>query len=400
MIRLCSFLFLVLIIGMCRTNKESLTTEKPWTLLFYADEDFTPSYGRFHLFSRVAAPGPNLNIFILHDPEEGPARYYTIGEDHQRVRLEELGEVNMGSPSTLYDFIAYAKSNYPAERVMLCLYNHGGGWLGACWDYTNGHDWLSPDDMQSAIRRAGGVDMVVFNGACQMGAMEAAFELRELADVYIGSENRHTYEFWDEPMGDICRLLNATPDLSTIELGEIIVEMIWNESQNLPTFRPELTLSAIRMDKLDALADALDELSQAYSQNFTEFQSHMSTKYRSIRAYRDRSLDIYHLAEELLNIELDPQIKMKLESVKTCQEEAVIAECHGEDMNDSQGLSIYFPNPEQSSYNTLYHDENFSLDFARQTGWDELLAAYFGVIHRITHTSNPHPPSEHLSHPE
>jgi hypothetical protein len=388
---------LILFIGACRTHKEPSTVEKPWTLLFYADEDYTPSYGRFQLFSRVAALGQNLNIVVLHDPEEGPAGYFTIDEDHQRVRLEELGEVNMGSSSTLHDFIAYAKSRCPAERYMLCLYDHGGGWIGACWDYTNDHDWLSPDDMQSAIRRAGGVDMIVFNGTCQMGAVETAFELREWADVYIGSENRHTYEFWDEPMGDICRLLNASPGLSTLELGEIIVEMIGSESHNLPYYRPGLTLSAVRMDKLDALAVAIDEASYAYSQNFAVFQSHLSTKYSSIRAYRDQSVDIYDLAVELLKIESDPQIRTSLEAVKTCLDAAVIAECHGEDMNDSHGLSIYFPNPEQSPYNTLYHEEHFSLDFTRHTRWDELLTAYFGILNRVTQSYRPLPPSEHLS---
>src|SRR6185295_12580297 len=42
--------------------------------------------------------------------------------------LVKLGEVNMGDPAVLKDFIAWSKKNYPAKHYMLEFWSHGQGW--------------------------------------------------------------------------------------------------------------------------------------------------------------------------------------------------------------------------------------------------------------------------------
>ena len=42
--------------------------------------------------------------------------------------VEDLGELNMGDPQTLYDFIYWSMTNYPADKYFLILWDHGSGW--------------------------------------------------------------------------------------------------------------------------------------------------------------------------------------------------------------------------------------------------------------------------------
>src|SRR5262249_33949336 len=39
-----------------------------------------------------------------------------------------LGETNTGDPAVLRDFATWAVTDYPADRYMLVIWNHGAGW--------------------------------------------------------------------------------------------------------------------------------------------------------------------------------------------------------------------------------------------------------------------------------
>lgn len=42
--------------------------------------------------------------------------------------ISDLGELNMGDPNVLKDFVTWAKQNYPAENYVLVIWDHGDGW--------------------------------------------------------------------------------------------------------------------------------------------------------------------------------------------------------------------------------------------------------------------------------
>jgi len=44
--------------------------------------------------------------------------------------VESVGEVDMGDPQTLIDFVTWAVQKYPAQKYALILSDHGGGWTG------------------------------------------------------------------------------------------------------------------------------------------------------------------------------------------------------------------------------------------------------------------------------
>ena len=59
--------------------------------------------------------------------------------------------------------------------------------------------------------------------------------------------------------------------------------------------------------------------------------------------------------------------------------DAVIVECHGTNMENAHGLSIYFPDTSKHFYKANYGASNYGLDFSAHTHWNEFLDAYYGM---------------------
>ncbi len=245
----------VLNIKFQKNNVKSLES-KPWTTLYYIDNDYENSgYSDpiEQLFIDEISSNDNVNVVMIQDSIDTPAFLYYIDADHNKLLLEELGEINMGDYQTLSYFINYGKQNYPADRYLLWVYNHGGGWKGACMDDTNNDPLLTMDDFQKALLETGGVDIISFF-ACLMSSLESVYELRDLVDVYVGSEDLAYISWWDGICGDTNKLIAESPDLSNEEIGKKIVDFYEAHPNQ---FSNMLTASAIKADKIPVLVNAI-----------------------------------------------------------------------------------------------------------------------------------------------
>jgi hypothetical protein len=96
----------------------------PWTI-----------FDNFQAITGVHS-GPYVNLIALQDTYNDSTKIWHIDENSDMVLLEEMGERNMGFEEALYDFVAYAKEHYPADRYIMCFFGHGGSWFGCCGDGT------------------------------------------------------------------------------------------------------------------------------------------------------------------------------------------------------------------------------------------------------------------------
>ncbi len=352
-------------------------SSQTWTYIFYDDADFANGYDPLADFAYEAYSAENLNVVVLQDTYTNPARVWYVDSNHQTVLLEEWGEVNMGDDSTLGSIINYAKTNYPADRYLLAVYDHGGGWRGACIDETNG-GWLQMNEFQLALEATGGVDIICFTAPCLMGALESAYELRGLADVYIGSEELSGFAYWWGAIGPVCDLLCASEHLTTSEVAEGIIQAV-DDADEYPD-RAQLTMSATRTEDLTILAQAISAVATYAAHNMLALGANLTEARDAAWAFGGASADIYgeidlaDFIELYSSIETDPVILDRLQLVEDAFSQAIIAECHGRGQTRSHGLSIYFPIDEatyQSSYELVY------LDFADDTTWSNFLAAYY-----------------------
>jgi len=389
---------------------ETQGSSKEWTLMFYDDADFYNAFDPLWVIQNYTGSTENVNVLVLQDKEHGPARIWYIDEDCNKVLLEELGEINMGNYTTLRDFVDYCKINYPAERYMITLYNHGGGWRGACWDSTNNSDNLEMDEIQRALNESGGVNIISFS-ACVMGCIEGAYELREEVEVYIGSEEMYGFGDW---VGIIPPVLDENAEDSTYNISKKIIEahedtypyfgrlydwtigMIRQMAMLIFPYPPALTISAVRTDKLETLVSSVDNLSDVlinniclYRRTITGVRFRVDDYPRPMRIFSPMGdcVDIYHfvnLIDKLRFRLLTPELHEAVEDVKENLEQVLVDEHHQIGHRNAHGLSIYFPPKYTISdfkrYDSLY--PNCGLDFTEDTSWDEFLEFYLG-IHRI-----------------
>jgi len=348
-----------------------------WTIMFYDDADFNYAYDPFDDFRSQIIDNDNVNVIILRDIEYDSASIYQIKEDTFTI-LKQMGELNMGDQETLSEFVSYSKSNFPAERYILAFYDHGGGWEGLCWDKSHSNDNLEMDEIQTALTENGGVDLLLNTAPCLMGAIESAYELRNCTDIYIGSENYSGFCWWFNTINDFNIDLLVTPDISNDELAENIINYIYINSFDWVDWDwyDGLTMSAIKVDKLESVIRSFNKICLKYIENPGKFISFIENDDFNI-SYFNKSVDLYELLLILEQFETDPMILYESFRTRTLLSEAVLSEYHGSEYPNAAGLSIYFPFLKYHYYHLNYTDEHYKLDFSENTFWDEIIEQYF-----------------------
>ena len=140
--------------------------------------------------------------------------------------LEESETANMGDAQTLYEFLDFASTNYPADRVAVTFWNHGGGSVsGAAFDELHGLDSLDLAEMYQAFDAVWPADkddpaleLIGFD-TCLMATVDVAAVFQNFAKYLVASEevepaNGWLYSSWlgalaEDPTMDGARLGRA-----------------------------------------------------------------------------------------------------------------------------------------------------------------------------------------------
>ena len=122
-------------------------------------------------------------------------------------KLKKAGEVrqaSMGKTSTLTGFLKWGIKKYPAEKMGVIFWDHGGGSLsGVCFDELEDNDSLGLREIDAAFLSLADsgelTDKFEFIGfdACLMGTVEAANILASYSDYMFGSEESEPGSGWD-----------------------------------------------------------------------------------------------------------------------------------------------------------------------------------------------------------
>src|SRR5262245_12773339 len=185
--------------------------------------------------------------------------------------LEDLGKVDMGKGTTLTDFVAWSKANYPAKRYLLVIWDHGQGWRDqsaltvrgpdrrdravglrdhilnrAGRNRANRADAPRPDefvhgvvrhvshdedtgnklynrDIQDSLRLLLGqekLDVIGFD-ACLMSMIETGYALREVAQVMVASQELEPGDGWNYALW--LKKLVDNPTMDAKQLGQALV---------------------------------------------------------------------------------------------------------------------------------------------------------------------------------
>lgn len=180
-------------------------------------------------------------------------------------KKETLELQSMGDTGTLVDFLRFCDKNYPAEKTMLILWNHGGGTLGGVsYDENYGMDSLSLAELRDAFAQTGkSYDIIGFD-ACLMANLETANSVSSYGTYLIASQELEPANGWNYT--GIIEALQHDPEIMPEDLGRAVCDSFMQGCIRNRSDR-EATLSLIDLSKIP-------ELSEQYQQYGKELFAH------------------------------------------------------------------------------------------------------------------------------
>ena len=158
--------------------------------------------------------------------EDGSCARYRIKDGEIEKVLDLDPSTCMTEGKSLSDFIRWTGENYPADRYMLVLWDHGGGFpMGYGMDQLNsredGEETMPCSDIVEAVRDGGiKFDLIGFD-TCLMQDIDLACSLEPYADYFLASEETESGYGWNYSLG--FSRLAAEPGMSTEDFGALMV---------------------------------------------------------------------------------------------------------------------------------------------------------------------------------
>ena len=360
-----------------------------WTVLVYGLGDNNLEEDLLNDLQEMAAvPAGNLTFVALVDrtPDYTDAELAGIGNWSGTKLLTvtpgvfteeaDLGELNLGDPAVLTDFIDGGIAAHPADHYALILWDHGSI-QGVGSDQSHG-DALSVPEIAAAIRGGldtAGVDRLDIIGfdACLMGAFEVASAMGPVADYMVASEEVEPNTGWDYSAFDH---IAAQPDAVTARsLGEEIVRRYVATSG---PGDPTVTMSLVDLSLADDLVAALDGFRATVAPEMATFAATIG-RGRSAAPYFGASplpeedfymVDIGVFLQSLL--EADAPLGDSAAAALAVFDEMVLASDAGEAASEATGMAIHFP-----PYLEVYWKDWYLA--AAAPVWPDFLDAYYAA---------------------
>ena len=262
-------------------------------------------------------------------------------KDGSLVRLEEnMGNASMTNPNTLAEFIRYGAKNYPANRMCLIFWDHGGGSVsGYGYDERYGQgQTMTLAGINEALKN-GGVqfDFIGFD-TCLMATVENGLMLDQYADYMIASEETEPGVGWYYT--NWLTKLSSKPSMPTIEIGKIItddfVEVCNRNCRGQATTLSVVDLAELAAtvpDELKKFSISTNELIQ--NKEYKKVSSARSSTREFAQQTRIDQIDLVHFARNMKTEEGTSLAKALQGAIKYNRT--------GGGISNAYGLSIYFP---------------------------------------------------------
>ena len=302
-----------------------------------------------------------------------------------------FGELNLGDPSVLAEFIKLGLDEFPADKTALFLWDHGAGWPGMGPDETDGYDILTLGEMRDGIEvglEAAGVEKFDLIGmdACLMASYEVAHAVSGLTDYLLASEELEPGHGWDYRSLSI---LSAQAEVEPLELGRAIADGFESQAKEFGT-ASDITLSLLDMAHFDdftkVFRDILDDANDEIDRIGAEVRN-ASTKVPAYGKNPDPAKSTHHIDLGTFVAEWYDWNPGLLVQFEESLEKLVAYKIAGPSNQRSTGLSIYFP-AESSYVNPNYFDltQQTDVDF---TQWSIFLDGYLTAGKQIQMASYP-----------
>lgn len=373
-------------------------TRSKWTVLVYlnaANDLYAASTLNMNQMEKVAN-NPEVRFVVQWKQSksafsgstfDGTRRYLVKHDTTSQVNSTLLQDdlrgdsgqaLDMGSAKSLKDFVAWGKSNFPSDRTVLVLWNHGNGWrrspeeeAGRAWSYddqygTSIKTWETDDAL------AGQTFDIVAWDCSLMQMMEVAHEFRGIASYMAGSEESPPADGY--PYDAAFAGFASNPDASTAALSKGFVDGMLNHA---PYANRKITQSVLDISKLDALTTSLDGFAEAMIAEGAALHDEIQSARGQAQSYSLTALRHYRDIISFCTF-LEAQagtpapVKAASADVRSKVAAALVWEGHNSFSPGSRGLSIDLS--PGSVYSGMAADYQ-RLSFAQASRWDSFLAS-------------------------
>ncbi len=287
---------------------------------------------------------------------------------NQRFRVKQggletlnakVGKRSMVDPDTLTDFIQFSAREFPADRYMLVLWDHGGGSLtGYGYDEHFPEDSMSLDGINTALKNGGVKFDIIGFDACLMATLETALVAGQYGDYLVASEAVEPGTGWYYT--NWLSALSANPAMDSLDVGKTIIDDYVKMSGSSQT-----TLSMTDLAELGGTVPAaLNAFSTSTSQmiagdGFNTVASARSGSRDFSTSSKINQIDLIHFAENLATNEANALAGTMRAAVKYNR--------NSTNISHANGLSIYFPYQSMNkvstaiqTYNAIGLDKSYS----------------------------------------
>ncbi len=263
--------------------------------------------------------------------------------------VEECSLGNMAQAETLTDFIRWGQENYPAEKYMLTLWDHGGGSMeGLIVDELHNNAVMSLEDLGRALDDAGVPLELLLMDTCLMATIETCAVVDSQAHYLVASEETvpgqgSNYKGW-------LQYLFNNPECSGARLGRIICDTIQQKYAEQGVGAADtVTLSVIDLKKMDAVYTAFDDMFTEIGgllKNVDDFSEFALAISRSETYYSSEMRDIADMASRASGHGVSTETAKRLVNAV---DDAVVYAVKGATHSYSHGISFYYA-PTGSKY--------------------------------------------------
>jgi hypothetical protein len=327
----------------------------------------------------------NLLIESYGAEERDGKRYYIVGDkDKNKVvspYTQFLRERDSADYRILRSSLKWGYSNYPSQIKLLTIDNHGGAYLGIARDDKSGNIMSLPN-LATAIRASAGKVDVLSLDACLMSTIEVAYELRNSADVMVGSE--------DSTLGTGMMYAASLPQIiAQSENNEDIGKGILLDSDRKGTkdinLRPNrkgripnvFTISAFRGSQLGNVAGEINNLAKLL---LNKLASQKQAARVALNGAHPLAIDgddsggqrdMYEVLNRLNTTITDPDIKNAVMRTTAALNKAIIISRSHNSEKYAHGMAVNI------SPVSVQSPEYQGTAFAKDTLWDEFISAVY-----------------------
>jgi hypothetical protein len=301
----------------------------------------------------------------------------------QLESIENLGEVNMGAPEALTDFIVWSVANYPAEKYMVVISDHGAGWPGVVFDETDG-DVLTLQDLDvalaSALEQTGleKIDVVGFD-ACLMSQIEVMKAVAPYADYLIASQEVIPGAGWEyvTPLTAMAQ----DPSMDATTMAQSIIDSYQYYYNNVMSGYENFDLNLYDLSQVDNVMSAIEAYSQAIQANPAENleaigKARDNAQLFGVGAQGSNFVDLVDYLQLFKNFTSDADATAAADGlIEAIRSFVLYRQATGEP--GGNGVAIHFP-PNLADYD--FQAESYvSQTNGSMSAWTDFLATFYGT---------------------